>query len=734
MSDTNLTALIDALGSFGIKVQAVPPVVTQPPPTLPSMDGKRIMPSDTTFIIDNNLDHWNVNTGGMIARNGLVDVTTQRVLHLDFIGGVIYQTNADNNTWAWKDNTWVQTNSTQTGGSTPTGSGTTPGTTSTDATVGKWIDGSAAGMNYKLLLPSNYDPSTAYPAVMYLHQLDMGTDWNDLGKWCDNWFNTVAVRNRWHFILIVPLLDQTADPSGNTINFGGVTANVTIGREQAMACLHDVWVNHKMDDKRVYLTGNSLGGIGTWDIIAQYPSMFAAAMPLAGANYYRDPTAVAVLLKDMPIWALHGANDTSVPLQWDRQMNMAMLSIGNKNFRYTELPNMGHDIWDTIYPDPLYLGWLMSQSISNSGTTPLPTPVPPTPTPTPTTTPTGSGLPLSPGFLTTFGNQIIDSQGVKQRIASVGWNQIDEIPQNVAQMRKAGFNCIRVSYVDATIEEDLLRIDQVAVACHNNNMRFIVDHHTCERGTPADGWGSQQKNGKPWDVGPGTDGTNGAGVTGTVTREKWISNWVRVASRYALTDVFIGCDLHNEPSRYGNTTWGDGGVVDLRAAYQDCGNAILAHANPGLLIICEGAQDYNINCPWGDLSVVEKAPVILSRPQQVVYSVHNYPNYVSGFHPDSGQEYMNLMEASFGSIMRKNIAPVWIGEMGANMTDADQIAWAEDTTNYIAKCVNQAGDQPMGTDWWAWGQFDGQQLIGTLKDGQLRPEQQKYWSRLLYSR
>ncbi|MGE4046594.1 MAG: hypothetical protein AB7F35_17170 [Acetobacteraceae bacterium] len=257
-----------------------------------------------------------------------------------------------------------------------------------NATPGAWQTASLNGMQYQLLLPANYDPSTAYPVLLFLHQLDNASQ---IPYQIDPWFNTTEFRTNYPAIVVAPQLDQSADPSGVTINWGGVSSDVTAGENGALAVLRKVMSDYSSDPSRIYVTGDSMGGIGTWDMMIEYNAwtgtdgrIFAAGLPLAGANYehgYPTPDAAVVeALRNVPIWAIHGAYDTSVPTLWDRAM--ADWLSGSPTFHYTEDPNLGHDVWDTYYPLPNgkeYFDWLFSQKAG--GTDPKPPVDPPTPSP-----------------------------------------------------------------------------------------------------------------------------------------------------------------------------------------------------------------------------------------------------------------------------------------------------------------------------------------------------------------
>jgi hypothetical protein len=356
---------------------------------------------------------------------------------------------------------------------------------------------------------------------------------------------------------------------------------------------------------------------------------------------------------------------------------------------------------------------------------------------------------LPTGFLSTSGNQIIDASGNNVRISSVGWNQgFDDIPASVAQIAASGFNTIRISWVDATLSSDLPRIQQVVAAATANGIKVIIDHHTNEAGTPADGFGAQQLNGLWYDTGPGTDGTNGAGVRGTVSAAQFQADWLKVAHTFAGNATVVGFDLDNEPLEYGlgatPANWGGGGPTDIHAMYQTVGNAIQA-VDPGALIIAEGP--ISIGLANADLTQAGANPVTLNIAHKVVYSVHLYPSAIGGEPVDSGPAYVAGLNKAFGYLETQNLAPVWIGEMGASLDGtadsagsglADEQAWAAGIVNYLngkdaalggpAFTGNQQG---ISTDWWAWGALTGQFPDGTLNpDGSFNAAQKAIWSQL----
>jgi predicted peptidase len=114
-----------------------------------------------------------------------------------------------------------------------------------------------------------------------------------------------------------------------------------------------------IDPGRLYITGLSMGGFGTWDAITRYPGYFAAAVPIAGGG---DPS-VADRAADTPIWAFHGAADMTVPVQRTRAMIAAVIAAGGDPL-YTEYAGVGHvGSWNLAYAEPDLLPWLFSKQL-----------------------------------------------------------------------------------------------------------------------------------------------------------------------------------------------------------------------------------------------------------------------------------------------------------------------------------------------------------------------------------
>lgn len=122
--------------------------------------------------------------------------------------------------------------------------------------------------------------------------------------------------------------------------------------------LVEQWRNDpRVDKRRIYVTGLSMGGYGTWRLVKEKAEWFAAAVPICGGG---DPDAVAKF-DSIPIWAIHGDADNVVPVTESRNMIQALRKYGASP-RYSELRDVGHDCWTEAYQDPEgVLAWMLEQ-------------------------------------------------------------------------------------------------------------------------------------------------------------------------------------------------------------------------------------------------------------------------------------------------------------------------------------------------------------------------------------
>jgi endoglucanase len=366
-----------------------------------------------------------------------------------------------------------------------------------------------------------------------------------------------------------------------------------------------------------------------------------------------------------------------------------------------------------------------------------------------------AGTPLPAGYLSRAGSQITDSAGNRVRIDAVALHGLVDLDQNTIvnqdtplagldanfqAIRTAGFNTVTLGWNDASLHDAnagnyLAGIDSVVAAANRNGLKVILNHHNDEGKAGTNNCEAQQGNGLWYDSGTGTNGTDGCGTPGTVTQASFLADWQQIATRYKGNATVIGFDLDNEPLAYtGESTWGDGGINDIHAMYTSVGNAVET-ADPGVLVICEGPQNYGgsfaggsgVTAPEGDLTAVAAHPVVLSGANggstHVIYSVHEYPYDVAHITPDSGTAAVARYNAVWGYLETQNIAPVWIGEAGAPMNSDDDTAWAATLTSYVNGQQGANGgpvltgtEQGIPVTWYVW---DTQGLGALNSDGTL---------------
>jgi aryl-phospho-beta-D-glucosidase BglC (GH1 family) len=360
---------------------------------------------------------------------------------------------------------------------------------------------------------------------------------------------------------------------------------------------------------------------------------------------------------------------------------------------------------------------------------------------------------LPVGYLHTQGSQIVDAAGNPVRIVSVGWDgtqnrgfapnglNVQSYKTVLQQMVAAGFNTVRIPWSDALLNggvpgkglintqlnPDLKGLSAIAVLqkivayAGQIGLKVIFDHHNNEGG------GGQQPNGLWYDVGGAANGTDGAGNKGTVTQQGFIQDTQKFAALWANNPTVIGFDLDNEPV---HSTWGGPATTSIQQMATQAGNAIQA-VDPHALIIVEAPP--SATGPSGDLTQVKTNPVTLGIPNQVVYSVHEYPQSVANNFSGNVAQYIQQLNNDWGYLVAQNIAPVWIGEMGSSMLTASDQLWAQTLLDYMNGKDGALGgpsftgsQQGVSGDWWLWsGNETGYDPGGLLQSDwtTLKPEQ-----------
>jgi hypothetical protein len=132
--------------------------------------------------------------------------------------------------------------------------------------------------------------------------------------------------------------------------------------ETLAALLEEIEQHYAVDPARIYVTGMSMGGFGTWAFATTYPDRCAAIAPICGGG---NPARVGAI-RHLPVWAFHGAQDPIVPLRRSAEMVTALRQCGG-DVRFTVYPDAGHDAWTETYANPELYAWFLTAGGSIPG-------------------------------------------------------------------------------------------------------------------------------------------------------------------------------------------------------------------------------------------------------------------------------------------------------------------------------------------------------------------------------
>lgn len=227
------------------------------------------------------------------------------------------------------------------------------------------LDGEVETLNYRLLKPQDFNPNKQYPLVIFLHGAgERGADNNAQLKHGVANFCSAQMRAENPCYVLAPQCPK--GQSWADIDWTQMTITQPEKASQSlrpvMALVDEMLESASVDRRRVYLTGLSMGGFGTWDAIARRPSFFAAAIPVCGGA----DLATAPDIAKVPIWCFHGAKDSVVTVELSRTMIDAIKKSGGDP-KYTEYPDAGHDSWTATYSNDEVLEWMFAQRLKTRG-------------------------------------------------------------------------------------------------------------------------------------------------------------------------------------------------------------------------------------------------------------------------------------------------------------------------------------------------------------------------------
>lgn len=196
-------------------------------------------------------------------------------------------------------------------------------------------------INYLLYLPKDYEQKEKLPLLLFLHGAgERGNDLNLVKRHGPP--KLIEQGKDFPFVIVSPQCPE----------------NTRWQPEVLIALLDEIIDEYKIDKNRIYVTGLSMGGNGTWRLASEIPERLAAIIPICG---WGDPFAVCMMGK-LPTWTFHGAKDNVVPIT-STDILVDRLKACNGNVEYTIYPEADHDSWTETYNNQKIYEWLLSHSL-----------------------------------------------------------------------------------------------------------------------------------------------------------------------------------------------------------------------------------------------------------------------------------------------------------------------------------------------------------------------------------
>lgn len=202
-------------------------------------------------------------------------------------------------------------------------------------------------MPYLLHLPKDYeDKKGDWPMILFLH--GRGESYGPL-----------SIVKKWG----PPMMAERGDKLPYVVVSpqcpGDSRWTEQIQQEGLIKLLDEISERYRIDQSRIYLTGLSMGGYGSWTLAAKHPDRFAAVAPICGGGRTED----AAKLKDIPIWAFHGTDDKVVPFSRSEDMVNAVKAAGGNRIQLTSLEGIDHNSWSSAYATPNLYSWFNKHTL-----------------------------------------------------------------------------------------------------------------------------------------------------------------------------------------------------------------------------------------------------------------------------------------------------------------------------------------------------------------------------------
>jgi poly(3-hydroxybutyrate) depolymerase len=217
---------------------------------------------------------------------------------------------------------------------------------------------------YRLFIPDEYDAQKSYPLVTFLSGVgERGTD--NLLQLTANEGATVWAKPENQAVNPCFVLAPQCPESDSWYDF--TSENMSVSSQMTLDIIDSLLQEFTIDMTRLYLTGLSMGGYGTFDVITKNPDRFAAAVPICGGG----DTTQADKIAPMPIWIFHSDDDPTVPVENSRSMYRSLLRAGATSALYTEYTGYGHASWNPAYAEPDLQKWVFAQKKNHTAAAPF---------------------------------------------------------------------------------------------------------------------------------------------------------------------------------------------------------------------------------------------------------------------------------------------------------------------------------------------------------------------------
>ncbi|ULC60482.1 prolyl oligopeptidase family serine peptidase [Flaviramulus sp. BrNp1-15] len=211
-------------------------------------------------------------------------------------------------------------------------------------------------LKYRQLV-SDYAKDTKYPLVIFLHGSgERGDDNKAQLKWGVKNFATSENMKLHPTIVIAPQCPKNTSWGNYSYENMSLQPEPTKTMTLLIELIHKAIENLPVDTNRIYITGLSMGGFGTFDAVSRYPDLFAAAVPVCGGGDVTKAESIA----HIPMWIFHGAKDDAVNAVLSQNMLNALTKAGSYP-GYTQYPEVGHFSWIAAYSDTMMMEWLFNQ-------------------------------------------------------------------------------------------------------------------------------------------------------------------------------------------------------------------------------------------------------------------------------------------------------------------------------------------------------------------------------------